>query len=659
MFKMTWISGFLLSVGVALSAQAAPASAPKGTVPPISSFVMTNADDDFIALRQAALRGDISESGRLAARLADYPIPSYIEYYRLLPRLISAPEGEIRSFLSRYDGSAIADRLRNDWLLILGRARLWGTFDEQYPLFALNDDLQVKCYALQSRLAKGEKLAGQARDLLVQPKGYGDACSDLIVRLYRDKQFNDNDIWLQIRLAAEYGVPGLARRLADLTDATEKQLALAIDKPATVLERGVVAPRASRELFIIALGRAARTDAEKAIGALNKNLSRLSGDELAQAWAQIALQDSLRVSVSAPGYWRKTWGAALSQDGYQWRARAALRAGDWAMVKDAIESMPAELRKDPTWIYWRGRAAMALGHQQESLKYFQSIASLSSFYGLLATEELGQKIIVPPAPQPPRPDELAEATANPGFRNAFRFFEMNLRFEGNREWNWQLRKLNERQLLAAAEFARQSDVLDRMVITSDRARVEADFTHRFPTPHNDIMQAAVQPLGLDKAWVYGLIRQESRFIKAARSHVGASGLMQVMPATASYVAGKIGLTRYSVNNLNDTDTNILLGTNYLNMVLAKLGGSQTLATAAYNAGPSRPRQWRSTLTNTVEGAIFAETIPFSETRGYVKNVLANATWYAALFENKPQSLKARLGKVSPSDANMVELGDLP
>lgn len=659
MFKMTWISGFLLSAGLALSALAASAPAQKGTVSPSSSFVMTNADDDFIALRQAALRGDMSESGRLAARLADYPIPSYIEYYRLLPRLISAPEGEIRSFLSRHDGSAIADRLRNDWLLLLGRARLWGTFDEQYPLFALNDDLQVKCYALQSRLAKGEKLAGQARDLLVQPKGYGDACSDLIVRLYRDNQFNDSDIWLQIRLAAEYGVPGLARRLADLTDATEKQLALAIDKPATVLERGVVAPRASRELFIIALGRVARTDAEKAIAALNKNLSRLSADELAQAWAQIALQDSLRVSVSAPGYWRKTWGAALSQDGYQWRVRAALRAGDWAMVKDAIESMPAELRKDPTWIYWRGRAAMALGHQQESLKYFQSIASLSGFYGLLAMEELGQKIIVPPAPQAPRPEELAEATANLGFRNAFRFFEMNLRFEGNREWNWQLRKLNERQLLAAAEFARQSDVLDRMVITSDRARVEADFTHRFPAPHNDIMQAAVQPLGLDKAWVYGLIRQESRFIKAARSHVGASGLMQVMPATASYVAGKIGLTRYSINNLNDTDTNILLGTNYLNMVLGKLGGSQTLATAAYNAGPSRPRQWRSTLTNTVEGAIFAETIPFSETRGYVKNVLANATWYAALFENKPQSLKARLGKVSPSDANMVELGDLP
>jgi soluble lytic murein transglycosylase len=166
-------------------------------------------------------------------------------------------------------------------------------------------------------------------------------------------------------------------------------------------------------------------------------------------------------------------------------------------------------------------------------------------------------------------------------------------------------------------------------------------------------------MGLDKAWVYGLIRQESRFVKSARSHVGASGLMQIMPATAKYVARKIGMAGFTLNNLNDTRTNITLGTQYLNMVLTNLGGSQTLATAAYNAGPGRPRLWRASLERPIEGAIFAETIPFSETRNYVKSVLANATWYAALFENKPQSLKARLGFVMPGDANLSELGDLP
>jgi len=224
---------------------------------------------------------------------------------------------------------------------------------------------------------------------------------------------------------------------------------------------------------------------------------------------------------------------------------------------------------------------------------------------------------------------------------------MNLRFEGIREWNWELRKMDERQHLAAAEFARQKDVLDRMVNTSDRTRVEVDFVQRFPTPFRSVMLTNTQALGLDMAWVYGLIRQESRFIMNARSHVGASGLMQIMPATARFVARKIGLDSFNPSRVNEIDTNILLGTNYLNMVLADLDGSQALASAAYNAGPGRPRAWRATLKRPVEGAIFAESIPFAETRGYVKNVLSNATYYAALFENNAQSLKGRLGVVAP------------
>ena len=163
------------------------------------------------------------------------------------------------------------------------------------------------------------------------------------------------------------------------------------------------------------------------------------------------------------------------------------------------------------------------------------------------------------------------------------------------------------------------------------------------------MASNTQALGIDIAWVYGVIRQESRFVKSARSHVGASGLMQLMPATARYVAKKVGFNGFTADQVNDVDTNILLGTNYLSMVLNDLDGSLPMATAAYNAGPGRPRAWRSTLPGNVEGAIFAESIPFSETRGYVKNVLSNATYYAALFDGRPQSLKARLGSVAPKN----------
>jgi soluble lytic murein transglycosylase len=207
--------------------------------------------------------------------------------------------------------------------------------------------------------------------------------------------------------------------------------------------------------------------------------------------------------------------------------------------------------------------------------------------------------------------------------------------------------MDQRTLRAAAEFARRNDVLDRMVHTAERMAGDADYSQRFPAPHAEILGPTTESLGLDKSWVYGVIRQESRFNSDARSHVGASGLMQVMPATGKYVAGKIGLDEYSHGKLTELRTNLVLGSNYLNMIMSRFDGSQVLATAAYNAGPGRARSWRNKVTSALEGAAFAETIPFAETRAYVKNVMANATNYAAMFEKKPQSLKARLGKVVP------------
>ncbi len=654
MTKRSWIAlGIFCAVATTMMM---PSSADAGRRAPVA---LNAADADFIALREAALRGDMGEAGRISARLSDYPLQSYIEYYRLYPRLASAPEGEVRSFLSKHEGTAIGDRLRNDWLLLIGRARDWRLFDEQYPKFVLNDDTQLKCYALSSKMAKGENVAKAAQDLLIQPKVYGEACVDLIGRLQREKQFSEADVWKQVRLSVEFGVSGTARRIAAFTDVSEKQLVQAIDKPNAIIDQGASGSKAARELLIIAIGRIARTDVERAAKALERIQSRLSGEELAAAWAQLALPASLSLSKDAAPYWRKSWGAFLSQEGYQWRARAALREADWPMVTRAIDSMPPDLQKDPAWIYWRGRALLAAGAAEDAHKYFQLIAGQHNFYGILAMEELGLKVSPLPRPQPSKADEIAEASNNSGLRHALKFFDMELRFEGNREWNWQLRKMNERQLLAAAEFARRNEVLDRMVTTADRTKVELDLTQRYPTPYDDIMQTATRPIGLDKAWVYGLIRQESRFIRSARSQVGASGLMQIMPGTATYVARKIGMAGFTLSSLNDIKTNITLGTQYLNMVLSNLGGSQTLATAAYNAGPGRPRQWRSTLSKPVEGAIFAETIPFTETRVYVKNVMANTTWYAAMFENKPQSMKIRLGTVTPRDANLAELGDLP
>lgn len=646
MFLLKRIAGVALAAGAFVLAL------------PAAQAVQAVGDDDiFMALRDAARRNDAAQAAELAARLPNYAIPSYVDYYRLKPRLKDAAGADILDYLARYDGEAIADRLRNDWLLELGKKRDWAVFDEQLPLYVVNDDTQVKCYALMSKLARGATVTDDARALLVAPKDYGEACPALIAALVESGQFTVDDVWAQIRLAAENNQASVARRLVPLAGGEEKRVGQAIEHPVVFVARGVGAGRAERETYIVALGRAARQSVEQAANALTvRAADKLSAREQALGWAQIALQASYKLVPEAASYWSKAQGAPLSPEAQQWKVRIALRNEDWKAVKADIEAMPAALRVDPAWVYWRGRALQAEGKRDEARQLFGSIADQFHFYGQLATEELEQQISIPQAAVPVTATELAAMNANPGLRRALKFFAMDLRFEGVREWNWELRRMkSEREYLAAAEFARQNNVLDRMVNTSDRTRSEHDFHQRFPTPFRDVMVKTTQSLGMDMAWVYGLIRQESRFVMHAKSHVGASGLMQLMPATARFVAKKIGMNDFDHGQVNQIDTNIQLGANYLNMVLNDLDGSQAMATAAYNAGPGRPRAWRSTLPRIVEGAIFAETIPFSETRGYVKNVLSNATYYAALFEGKPQSLKARLGTVAPKGMVQSEL----
>ena len=161
---------------------------------------------------------------------------------------------------------------------------------------------------------------------------------------------------------------------------------------------------------------------------------------------------------------------------------------------------------------------------------------------------------------------------------------IGLRSEGVREWNFSIRGLGDRDLLAAAQLACDHEVWDRCINTSDKTQGEIDIDQRFPMPLRSEVTAAARDAGLDPAFIYGLIRQESRFVMDARSGVGASGLMQLMPSTAKWTAKKIGVP-YTPDLLTDRDTNLRLGNAYLRLVLDDFGGSQPMAAAAYNAGP--------------------------------------------------------------------------
>jgi soluble lytic murein transglycosylase len=457
---------------------------------------------------------------------------------------------------------------------------------------------------------------------------------------------------------------GAARSAAAYLPASEgfdgRGLESIAQSPARHLDRlpaAFAARRGGREVALFAVQRLARNDPQDAAKRFGRVESHFSAEERAYAWGQLAWQAALRHQPEALAWYDKAAGAILSEEQMAWQIRAALRVHDWGVVRRAIATMPPTASAQPDWTYWQARALAAQGRSDEARAHYLKIAGQPNFYGNLADEELGRVVEVPPRAAAPSIEELALAAANPGLQRALALFRVDMRVEGVREWVWSLRGMDDRTLLAAAEFAKRHEVWDRAINTADRTQTQHNFSLRYIAPFSDRVLPKADELALNNGWVYGLMRQESRFIMNAKSSVGAKGLMQLMPATAKWVAKKINLSNFHPARVTEMDTNVTLGTHYMKMVLESLDNHPVLASAAYNAGPGRARKWRAE--RPLEGAIYAETIPFSETRDYVKKVMSNAVYYNTLFEGKPQSLKSTLGVVRARGQGEAGVEQLP
>ena len=553
------------------------------------------------------------------------------------------------AFLQRYAGTYMADRLRADWVLAAAEAGDFRTVQALGEFTWFNN--QVRCAKLEARHMTGKRAT--ARET-VQDFAPGKACWSLMAQMVADGVVTRRELVPMLLDAVEANLPQVAGQFASHVlsgPALQSYRAMMADPGKWVRAYAGNASGDNAIIVAIGLARMARDDATNTLQYVSKSWeNRLSPEMLAWVRAQIALRDALNLDTQrADSLYRQAGNIGLSTFNYEWRVRAALRAPrvDWKWVQTAIDWMPAELQADSAWRYWKARALAAQGQQSAANEIYGQIAHGFEFYGQLAAEELGRTIVVPAPPPPVTPQELQQARDNPHLQQSVALFRQGWRPEAVPQWNFAIRGMTDRQLLAAAELAREQHIYDRVVNTSDRTQADFDFSQRFIAPFEGRVSAQANSINVDPAWVYGLIRQESRFIMDARSVAGASGLMQLMPATAKYVAKRIGMTDFHPSRVNDFDVNMELGTHYLRIVLEDLDGSQVLASAGYNAGPGRPGRWRQSLTRPVEGAIFAETIPFNETRDYVKKVLSNATYYAAIFSGQPQSLKDRLGHIQP------------
>jgi len=577
-----------------------------------------------------------------------------VEYWRLKLKLDDADPVAVRAFLERYANVPLAERLLAEWLKSLAKRGEWKTFGDFY-LKQPSEDVELACYTAQWRWQQeGGEALDDVRGFWFSGQDQPESCRPVFAALIAKGKLTSRDIWARFRLAHEAGNYRLAAKIAGELPTVERPAPRDIERidrnPRAALMKGdfrLSAPF-GRELALYALDRATASDPSAARDAWLNFRSRLPDPDRLYGNLVLAYNAARQLVPSASDWYRDAEGAPMTEAQRAWRVRAALRAGEWSEVANAIDAMPETEAQEPAWRYWKARSLAATGHVEDATRLYGGLATEQHFYGFLAAEALGATVVPQSEPLSPEPAALAAFAARPAVQRVVKLSALDLRSEGHREWLAVVRGLDDDALLLAAVFAQQNDLYDRSINTADRTRQRHDFALRYPTPYQSEIEEAAKRNGLDPALLYGLVRQESRFVADIVSTAGAVGLMQLMAPTARWVAKQTGRSELRTLKLDDPALNVELGSYYLRYVMDRFGGLTALATAAYNAGPGRAESWRGAAS--LEGAIYVETIPFNETRDYTKKVLANAMFYQTRLGLPYLALRDRLGIITARGA---------
>ena len=343
-------------------------------------------------------------------------------------------------------------------------------------------------------------------------------------------------------------------------------------------------------------------------------------------------------------------------------ARVALRYSDWNLLSETIQSLPPRIQKLPKWKYWEAQVLITKDEKNKSAKLLDSIKPPWSFYGMLAGEDLAR--IYNPKKHiayriPPQEYNHEEIINSSSFKFALWLYEIGLYKEGRIEWENVLSQKSDKILINISKYVSSISILDRSISAALKTKNNHNFYLRFPTPYQKIIKKESSVKNISPFLMFSLIRQESRFKKKISSSAGAIGLMQLMPSTARSVARKIKLKSINKKSLTIPSINVKLGSEYLKILFSQFNESSLLTVASYNAGPSRSKKWKKSLIKEVSGAAFTESIPFDETRDYVKSVLSGTVMYSRLYDetnlgnsyNDTESiltLQSLLGSISPA-----------
>ncbi len=611
----------------------------------VPAHALTSAQSSYLTAIKAIRQGDRPTVSQLRQQLADYPLAQYIDYYDLLQQMDPSRVAEANTFIQRDPQGLLAGRVKSRYLRMLADNARWDDFVKLAG--SEPRDLGLRCRYYEARWNQGDQQPAYAfaDDIWMHDASRPGECNGLF-RLWQDAGLMTSDkIWQRMQLVfanndMDSMIDYLSRQLAGTPLEADAQRVLALYRQPDALASLLPAQaRDASALAVLTLQRYARQDPRKALvlynqvnkpfaftseqviaieGALARQFLR-NRDPDAQIWVDNALRRQHDPSL------------------IELRLRQAVWDSDWAGVKRWVQRIPDVSRSDVRWTYWLARAEEAQGHAQHARALYRQASYERSYYGFLAADRVGADIPLNMAPLP-APLTLSAAIQKwPAVARVRELLAIQDTDQARSEWTFLMDAVAQDDKLRLGGMALQQGWADLAVLSSIRAKAWDVLPLRFPTPMNTLFVRFAREQNLDPGLLYALARQESALYPKARSPVGASGLMQLMPTTAAHVAKKNGLSYGGSDQLIQPEVNLQLGSAYLRELLDNYNGNRILAAAAYNAGPGRVRQWRQNSAGR-EMDVWVENIPFTETRNYVQNVLVFNSIYQHQLRKSPQFL---------------------
>ncbi|WP_321836688.1 transglycosylase SLT domain-containing protein [Pseudomonas kulmbachensis] len=590
----------------------------------------------------ALAKGDSGPYFQNASALRTYPLTPYLAYDELTARLKSASNTEIEQFLAEHGDLPQANWMKLRWLRWLADRGDWATFEKYYdPKLNFTE---LDCLNGQYELQHNRKAEGyaNAEKLWLVGKAQPAACDALFSQWAAEGQLTEKKRWQRVKLAAEARNYALATSLANGLNTLGPQARLMIDvaqKPDMLSQPSRFAPASEAMSDAVGLGlrRLARQDPEKAAALLDTYATNMhfSRDEKVAIAREIGLTFARRYDSRGLDIMTKYDPELRDNTVTEWRLRLLLRLGRWKDAYQLTRKLPQDLATTSRWRYWQARSLeLAEPKNPQALALFKKVSNERDFYGFLAADRAQTPYQLNNKPLMLSPQLIKKVRNTAGVQRALEFHDRGQIVDGRREWYYVSRLFNRDEMVAQAKLAYDLKWYFPAIRTISQAQYWDDLDIRFPMAHRDTLVREAKLRGLHSSWVFAITRQESAFMDDARSGVGASGLMQLMPATAKETARKFNIPLASPQQVLNPDKNIQLGAAYLSQVHGQFNGNRVLASAAYNAGPGRVRQWLKGA-NHLGFDVWIESIPFDETRQYVQNVLSYSVIYGQKL-NAPQ-----------------------